>query len=115
MKKNQRAQSEHFQEDICSSMIACNIVRIKIMLRLFQENKSYGVKSISIDPLSTHCCTLQHHVPNNKQHSLVSFLQRFCIITISFSMVDMVLHEVFGRRDRFFKIATIICDALLSV
>jgi hypothetical protein len=31
---------------------------------LFQENKSYGVKTICIDPLSTRCCTSRHHMPN---------------------------------------------------
>jgi hypothetical protein len=48
MKKNQHAQSEHFQEDICSSVVACNIIGIKIVLRLFQENKSYGVKTFAL-------------------------------------------------------------------
>jgi hypothetical protein len=48
---------KYFQKGIYSSVITCNIVRIKIMLRLFQENKSYGIKTICIDPLSTHICT----------------------------------------------------------
>jgi hypothetical protein len=27
---------------------------------LFQENKSYGIKTICIDPLSRRCCTSRH-------------------------------------------------------
>jgi hypothetical protein len=33
---------------------------LNFILVLFQENKSYGVKTICIDPLSTRCCTSRH-------------------------------------------------------
>jgi hypothetical protein len=43
MKKDQREQSEQlFWKKIFISVIVCNI-KIKLMLLLFQENKSYGV------------------------------------------------------------------------
>ncbi len=32
---------------------------LNLMFVLFQENKSYGIKTICIDPLSTRCCTSQ--------------------------------------------------------
>ncbi len=47
-----------FQKGICGSMITCNVVEIKIMLRLFQENKSYGIKTITLI-LCLHIAT--HH------------------------------------------------------
>ncbi len=37
---------------------------------LFQENKSYGIKTICIDPLSTHCCTSRRE----QYHSWVNLI-----------------------------------------
>ncbi len=57
-KGNQRAQSEHLQRAIIN-MFKCSLVMLKLMLRLFQENKSYGVKIICIHHLmyitACHC------------------------------------------------------------
>jgi hypothetical protein len=40
------------------------MLMLKLILRLFQENKSYGIKTICIHPLMSRRCTSQHHVWN---------------------------------------------------
>jgi hypothetical protein len=65
MKKDQRQQSEHlFWKKILISMIVHN-VKSKLMLHLFQENKSYGVKTIAL-MLCLHVAV--HHIPNIQFH-----------------------------------------------
>jgi cobalamin biosynthesis Co2+ chelatase CbiK len=67
MKKDQRQQSEHFSwmeiliTKVSLSVIVHNI-KSKLMLHLFQENKSYGVKTVALI-LCLHIAV--HHVPNN--------------------------------------------------
>jgi hypothetical protein len=56
MKRNQREQSEHLQKRLFNNVIECTSMMLKLMLRLFQENKS-----ICIHPLmSRHCTSLCH-------------------------------------------------------
>jgi hypothetical protein len=38
------------------------MLMLKLTLHLFQENKSYGVKTICIHPLMSRCCTSHHHI-----------------------------------------------------
>jgi hypothetical protein len=62
MKKDQRQQSEYlFWKKTLISMIVHN-VQSKLMLHLFQKNKSYGVKTVA---LILCLCIAVHHVPNN--------------------------------------------------
>jgi hypothetical protein len=64
MKKDQREQSEQlFWKKIFISVIVCNIKsKLMLHLHLFQENKSYGVKTIA-SILCLHVAV--HHVPNS--------------------------------------------------
>jgi hypothetical protein len=50
-KRTQRAQSEHSQRVLMYSNFIILSMMLKLMLYLFQENKSYGVKTICIHPL----------------------------------------------------------------
>ncbi len=62
MKKDQRDQSEpFFLHKMGDHIIKVNyITDLSCFCVLFQEKKSYGVKTICIDPLSTRCC-ISHH------------------------------------------------------
>jgi hypothetical protein len=56
--------SEHLQERFCNNVIECTVMLLilKLIPCLFQENKSYGVKTICIHHLKSRCCTSQDHV-----------------------------------------------------
>ncbi len=51
-----------FKKAFCNDVIRGNVANVKVILRLFQENKSYGLKTICIHPLMSRRCTSHHHV-----------------------------------------------------
>ncbi len=50
-----------------NDVIVCLLMILKLMLHLFQENKSYGVKPICIHPMMSRHCTSLRHIWHNKQ------------------------------------------------
>jgi hypothetical protein len=66
--------SNLFERRYFTSVIVCNI-KSKLMLHLFQENKSYGIKTIALI-LCLHAAV--HHVPNTwRQQSNISQSELF--------------------------------------
>jgi hypothetical protein len=65
MKKSQRAQSEPLQEGFVTMYLDVMLLMLKLILHLFQETKSYGVKTICIHPLTSRRCTSHHYVWHN--------------------------------------------------
>ncbi len=55
--EDQCEQSERFSEQDKRNYVIMIAELILILYFFFHDNKSYGVKFICIDPLSTHCCT----------------------------------------------------------
>ncbi len=51
------------------------LVLLNLMLRLFQENKSYGVKPICSHPLMSRYCTSLCHVWHTNYYSIAGCLK----------------------------------------
>ncbi len=66
-----------------NNVIRFNVDDVKLMLRLFQENKSYDIKTNCIHPLMSRPCTSLRHIWHNYNISVCKickkpvFLQKF--------------------------------------
>ncbi len=92
---NQRAQSEHLQKAF-NSMFKCSLMMLKLMLCLFQENKSYGVKTICIHSLMSRHCTSLRHVWHKSHKSIAKTPAHSvtCIIGCSLTHLPVTLTSV---------------------
>ncbi len=76
MKRNRLTQSEHLQKGFFfNNEIKCTLMMLKLILRLFQENKSYGIKPICLHPLMSHYWTSLRQVWHNGLHERFSLLR----------------------------------------
>jgi hypothetical protein len=70
-KEEEEQSSRTWWRRIGANIVSVNMIAeflILIIVSYFQENKSYGIKTICIDPLSTHCWTSCH-----EQYSTISY------------------------------------------
>jgi hypothetical protein len=73
-----------------SSVFKCSLMMLRLMLCLFQENKSYGIKTICIHPLMSRYCTSLRHVWQTNYKYFIMYNLSYINFTIFFRSLESI-------------------------